>query len=85
METLWKLVAKKVAAARTERGLTQAELAAHAGVHRVTLCNLESGKIKELGLSKVHAILSCLNLKLDIVSKPPEEGATTPLATSRIF
>lgn len=82
MEALWELVAQKVAAARAERGLTQAELAALAGVHRVTLCNLESGKVKELGLTKVQAILSCLDLKLDIVSTPSNDGRKLPLETS---
>lgn len=76
-------MAQKIAAARAERGLTQAELAALAGVHRVTLCNLESGEIKELGLSKVQAILSCLNLKLDIVSMPPDEAVPPPLEAPR--
>ena len=60
------MVAQKVSAARAERGWTQAQLAALAGVHRVTLCNLESGKIKELGLSKVQAILSQLSLTIEI-------------------
>lgn len=76
METLWKLVAQKVAAARAEQGLTQVELAALADTHRATLCNLDSVKIKESGLSKVQATLSCLDLKLDIVSKPPDEDDT---------
>lgn len=66
MEHIWKMVAQKVSTARAEKGWTQAELAALAGVHRVTICNLESGKIKELGLSKVQAILSQLSLTLEI-------------------
>lgn len=66
MEHIWKMVAQKVSTARTERGWTQAELAVLSGVHRVTICNLESGKIKELGLSKVQAILSQLSLTIEI-------------------
>jgi transcriptional regulator with XRE-family HTH domain len=37
-------IARKIIAARTAAGLTQAELAKRAGIRQETICRLESGK-----------------------------------------
>jgi transcriptional regulator with XRE-family HTH domain len=50
--------------ARTERGLTQARLAAEAGLSRTTLNQLENGLSPDLGVKKVQTILGRLGLSL---------------------
>ncbi|HYL90360.1 MAG TPA: helix-turn-helix domain-containing protein [Burkholderiales bacterium] len=52
--------------ARLGRGLTQAELAASAGLSRQTLNLLENGLIRELGVRKVLALLDELGIELTI-------------------
>lgn len=48
--------------ARSDQGLTQAQLASATGLSRVTLNQLESGLIRDLGVRKVQTILSTLGL-----------------------
>lgn len=55
---------RQIRRARLERGLTQAQLAASAGLSRETLNLLESGLIRELGIRKVLAVLDKLGLDL---------------------
>ena len=52
--------------ARTARGMTQARLAAEAGLSRTTLNQLENGLFPDLGVRKVQAILDRLGLALSI-------------------
>ena len=52
--------------ARTARGITQARLAAEAGLSRTTLNQLENGLFPDLGVRKVQAILDRLGLALAI-------------------
>ena len=52
--------------ARLVRGLTQAQLAAEAGLSRTTLNQLERGLFPDLGVKKVQAILDHLGLKLSL-------------------
>lgn len=52
--------------ARLERRLTQAQLAASVGLSRETLSSLESGRIRELGIRKVLAVLDKLGLDLTL-------------------
>lgn len=56
--------------ARLARGLTQAQLAQTAGLTRVTLNQLENGLIRELGVRKLTALLSELNLTLSVDALP---------------
>ena len=50
--------------ARLARGMTQAQLAAVAGISRPTLNLLESGLVRDLGVRKVLAVLDRLGLEL---------------------
>lgn len=59
-------LSNQIRRARLERGLTQAELAASAGLSRETLNLLESGLIRELGMRKVLAVLDKLGLDLTL-------------------
>lgn len=52
--------------ARTERGLTQAQLAASAGISRETLNLLENGLVRDLGVRKVLALFEQLGVHLTV-------------------
>jgi len=52
--------------ARKAQNLTQAKLAATAGLSRETLNLLESGLIRDLGIRKVLAVLEALGLALNV-------------------
>lgn len=56
----------RIRQARGVMGLTQAQLAAKAGVSRTTLIHLERGLVKDLGIRKVLAILDQVGLDLAI-------------------
>lgn len=56
----------EVRRARLARGLTQARLAADAGLSRQTLNQLENGLVSELGVRKVLALLDRLGIELSI-------------------
>lgn len=62
--------------ARNARGLTQAQVAAAAGLSRNTLNRLENGLFPDLGVKKAQAILEKLNLEL--VVKPMESKPNKP-------
>ena len=57
-------IGNRVRGARKGQGLTQAALAAEAGISRTTLSLLESGMVQELGIRKVIRILDRLGLEL---------------------
>lgn len=52
--------------ARVDKGLTQAQLAASAGISRETLNLLESGLLRDLGIRKVLAVLDRLGIGLGV-------------------
>src|SRR5688500_4218465 len=52
--------------ARTAQGLTQAELAAAAGLTRNTLNRIENGLFPDLGIRKASALLQKLGLDLEV-------------------
>jgi transcriptional regulator with XRE-family HTH domain len=53
--------------ARQAQGLTQAELAARAGLSRETLNLLENGLVRELGARKVLNVLNTLGLEIAVL------------------
>lgn len=55
---------------RKESKLTQAELAEKAGVSRVTISRLESGKLKETTLGTLSRIAQALQVTVDDLIKP---------------
>jgi transcriptional regulator with XRE-family HTH domain len=57
-------IGHEIRRSRLARSLTQAQLAAAAGVTRTTLNQLENGLLKELGIRKVEALLERLGLRL---------------------
>lgn len=52
-------------ARRKVLGLTQGNVAKSNGISRVTMCNLENGKLAKLGIRKVMVL--CATLRLEIV------------------
>jgi transcriptional regulator with XRE-family HTH domain len=56
----------RIRQARIERGMTQARLAAEAGLSRTTLNQFENGLVPDLGVKKVQAILTRLGLALAV-------------------
>lgn len=60
---------RMIAAQRRASGLTLAALAAAAGVGRSTLAALESGKLRELGFTKVARICAAAGIVLE--ARPP--------------
>jgi len=59
--------------ARTERGLSQVELAGRAGVGRPWLSELETGK-RTVELGRALSVLSALDLAVAFVPKPSPNG-----------
>lgn len=54
--------------------LSQAQLAKLAGLSRLTINQLEAGKMKDLGASKLITLLAVLGLNLDIVPQANRSG-----------
>jgi len=52
-------------------GLSQQEVASPNGMSRVTLSNLENGKLPELGLRKVMALCSTVGLEVVVKEAAP--------------
>ena len=61
-------VGKEVRATRTAQGLTQAALAARAGVSRSTVARLETGRLPELGTAALRRLLQGVGLDLRVVA-----------------
>lgn len=59
-----------ILAHRKSRGLTQQELAERARVSRYTLIKLEKGSASDIQLKTLLAILSELNLTIDVRERP---------------
>ena len=60
--------------ARSAHGLTQAELAASAGLSRTTMNQLENGVFPDIGVKKMQNVLDRLDLDLSVVPAPKKRG-----------
>ena len=67
-------IGQTVAKRRAELDLTQAQLAKLAGSSRLTVNQLESGKVKDLGINKLIPLLSVLGLELAAMPRPGQRG-----------
>ena len=67
-------IGSAIRAARAGRGLTQAALAADAGLSRTTLNQLENGVFPDIGVKKVQNVLDLLGLDLSVVRAPKKRG-----------
>jgi transcriptional regulator with XRE-family HTH domain len=67
-------IGSAIRAARAAGVLTQAELAARAGLSRTTLNQLENGVFPDIGVKKVQNILDVLDLNLSVVKAPKKRA-----------
>lgn len=68
--------------ARIERKLTQAQLASAVGLSRITLNQLESGVVPDLGIRKVQALVEHLGLELLIKGAQRERPDFVQIAST---
>nr|WP_269138058.1 helix-turn-helix domain-containing protein [Burkholderia pseudomultivorans] len=67
-------IGQAVAKRRAELDLTQAQLAKLAGLSRLTVNQLESGKVKDLGINKLIPLLGVLGIELTTQPRPAQNG-----------
>ncbi|MBK4734835.1 helix-turn-helix transcriptional regulator [Noviherbaspirillum pedocola] len=67
-------IGRQVEKRRTELQLTQAQLARMAGLSRLTINQLESGRIKDLGVAKLMTLLALLGLELNLQPHASQRG-----------
>jgi transcriptional regulator with XRE-family HTH domain len=61
-------LAKIVRDERSAQGMTQGQLAQLADLSRATIVDLEAGRVRELGISKLERLLAILGLALSVSS-----------------
>jgi len=57
--------------ARKEAGLTQQQVGALLGMSRATISGIETGRIAEVGIRKIAALCSALELEIAVVKRRP--------------
>lgn len=67
-------IGRRVAERRATLQLTQGQLASLAGLSRLTINQLEAGKLKDLGAAKLISLLHLLGLSLDVRDARPRRG-----------
>src|ERR1700692_4896996 len=67
-------IGQSVAKRRAELDLTQAQLAKLSGLSRFTVNQLETGKVKDLGINKLIPLLSVLGIELTAKPRPDQKG-----------
>ncbi|MBN3799072.1 MULTISPECIES: helix-turn-helix domain-containing protein [Burkholderia] len=67
-------IGQAVAKRRAELDLTQARLARLAGLSRLTVNQLENGKLKDLGVNKLIPLLGLLGIELMTRPRPAQRG-----------
>ncbi len=70
-------IGQAVAKRRAELDLTQAQLAKLAGLSRLTVNQLETGKVKDLGVNKLIPLLGVLGIELLAQPRPPPKAVST--------
>jgi transcriptional regulator with XRE-family HTH domain len=67
-------IGQSVARRRAELDLTQAQLAKLSGLSRFTVNQLETGKVKDLGINKLIPLLTVLGIELTASPRPEQKG-----------
>jgi HTH-type transcriptional regulator / antitoxin HipB len=68
----WKALGSAIRNARTDRGLTQVDLAEKAGVSRAWLARLEAGH-RRAEIDHIFKVLNVLGLAVRLTAKPRNE------------
>ena len=71
-----------VSAHRANLGMSQEQLALFSGLSRATINELERGSLEELGVIKLSAILSVVDLDLGATEKKPMKNALSTASTT---
>lgn len=77
-------IGQAVAKRRAELDLTQAQLARLAGLSRLTVNQLETGKVKDLGINKLIPLLNVLGIELLAQPRPPQSGLYKAVVSSNV-
>lgn len=75
-------IGNKVHNQRVQTGLLQEQLAKLAGLSRVTINQLENGTLKDLGYSKLKAVMDILGVGMETVQPTRMKNALTVAARS---
>jgi len=75
-------IGSKVQVKRLQAGLLQEHVAKFAGLSRVTINQLENGTLKDLGYSKLNAVLDVLGLDITMLQSTGMKSALTVAARS---
>ncbi|MBZ5792746.1 helix-turn-helix transcriptional regulator [Burkholderia sp. LMG 32019] len=73
-----------VAKRRAELDLTQAQLARLAGLSRLTVNQLETGRLKDLGISKLIPLLGLLGIELVTQTRPAQSGLYKAVVSANV-
>ena len=77
-------IGQAVAKRRAELDLTQAQLAKLAGLSRLTVNQLESGKVKDLGINKLIPLLSVLGIELLVLPRQAQNGLYKAVVSANV-
>lgn len=67
-------IGEEISKRRSELQLTQAQLAKLSGLSRFTINQLEAGKVKDLGISKLISLLSVLGMEIKTTPRAGQNG-----------
>lgn len=77
-------IGQAVAKRRAELDLTQAQLAKLAGLSRLTVNQLETGKLNELGINKLISLLGLLGIELLTRARSAQNGLYKAVVSANV-
>ncbi|WP_175917170.1 helix-turn-helix transcriptional regulator [Burkholderia pyrrocinia] len=77
-------IGQAAAKRRAELDLTQAQLAKLAGLSRLTVNQLETGKLKDLGINKLIPLLGLLGIELMTRARPAQNGLYKAVVSANV-
>ncbi|WP_175873067.1 helix-turn-helix domain-containing protein [Burkholderia sp. BCC0397] len=77
-------IGQAVAKRRAELDLTQAQLARLAGLSRLTVNQLETGKLNDLGINKLIPLLALLGIELVTHARPAQRGLYKAVVSANV-
>ncbi|RQS31597.1 helix-turn-helix domain-containing protein [Burkholderia sp. Bp8992] len=77
-------IGQAIAKRRAELDLTQARLARLAGLSRLTVNQLETGKLNDLGINKLIPLLALLGIDLVTRARPAQRGLHKAVVSANV-